>query len=125
MKPFDLEAAKAGAPVCTQDGRPVRILCWDLNSVFPIVAARESLYTPEEIVLRYTREGVSGPGQDSQDNLCMSPVKTQVWVNAYKDSDRAGGGVWFGSTYHTEDQAKSSICPLAVYLGTHMLEWED
>lgn len=29
MKPFDLEAAKNGAPVCTRDGRKARIVCFD------------------------------------------------------------------------------------------------
>lgn len=29
---FDLEAARAGAPVCTREGKPVRILCSDMNS---------------------------------------------------------------------------------------------
>lgn len=29
MKGFNLEAAKAGKPVCTRDGRRVRILCFD------------------------------------------------------------------------------------------------
>lgn len=29
MKPFDLELAKAGHPVQTRDGRPVRIICYD------------------------------------------------------------------------------------------------
>lgn len=29
MKPFDIELAKQGKPVCTRDGRPVKILCYD------------------------------------------------------------------------------------------------
>ena len=29
MKPFNLEEAKAGKPVCTRDGRDVRIVCFD------------------------------------------------------------------------------------------------
>lgn len=31
MKNFDLEAAKAGAPVCTRSGKPARIVCWDMK----------------------------------------------------------------------------------------------
>lgn len=31
MREFDLEAAKAGAPVCTRSGKPVRIICWDMK----------------------------------------------------------------------------------------------
>lgn len=40
MKPFDLELAKQGKPVCTRDGRAVRILCYDFISVedTPIIA---------------------------------------------------------------------------------------
>lgn len=28
-KPFDLEQAKAGKPVCTRDGHKARIICFD------------------------------------------------------------------------------------------------
>lgn len=39
LKPFDLEAAKAGKPVCTRDGRKARIVCFDVKgSARPIVA---------------------------------------------------------------------------------------
>lgn len=39
MKPFDLEEAKKGAPVCTRDGHSARIICWDVkDSTYPIIA---------------------------------------------------------------------------------------
>lgn len=38
LKPFDLEAAKAGKPVCTRDGRKARIICFDAKCNKPIVA---------------------------------------------------------------------------------------
>lgn len=37
MKPFNLEEAKAGKPVCTLDGKDVRIICFDAAGDFPIV----------------------------------------------------------------------------------------
>ena len=38
MKPFNLEAAKKGAPVCTREGKPVRILCFDrIGDTYPII----------------------------------------------------------------------------------------
>lgn len=37
LKPFSLEAAKAGKPVCTRDGRKARIICFD-SKWRPIVA---------------------------------------------------------------------------------------
>ena len=41
MKPFDLAAAKAGAPVCTGNGEKVRIICFDrISRAFPILALR-------------------------------------------------------------------------------------
>ena len=48
MKDFDLNAAKAGAAVCTRDGRSARIICTDcrgVNSVLALVdyGASESL----------------------------------------------------------------------------------
>lgn len=44
MKPFDLEATKKGARVCTRDGQKARILCYDSGGVgynevpMPIIA---------------------------------------------------------------------------------------
>lgn len=39
MKPFDIELAKAGHPVCTRSGNPVRIVCFDKkNTKYPIMA---------------------------------------------------------------------------------------
>lgn len=38
FKPFDLEASKAGAPVMTRDGRPARILAFDVKSEkYPVI----------------------------------------------------------------------------------------
>ena len=39
IKPFDLEAAKKGAKVCTRGGFPVRILAYDLHNLKCICAA--------------------------------------------------------------------------------------
>lgn len=38
MKNFDLAAAKAGAPVCTRDGRSARIICTDCRGVDSVLA---------------------------------------------------------------------------------------
>lgn len=39
MKPFNLEEAKAGKPVCTRDGRRVEIIFFENpNNVYPILA---------------------------------------------------------------------------------------
>lgn len=41
LKPFSLEAAKAGKPVCTRDGHKARIICFDRKDNTPIVALIE------------------------------------------------------------------------------------
>lgn len=43
-KPFDLEQAKAGKPVCTRDGRKARIICFNAKTLcdYPIIALVEN-----------------------------------------------------------------------------------
>lgn len=39
MKPFNLEEAKAGKPVCTRDGKRVEIISFtNSSSIYPILA---------------------------------------------------------------------------------------
>lgn len=57
MKNFDLEAAKAGAAVCTNLFEPVRILCFDRkSSLFPIVALINKTGGSESFAT-FTKEG--------------------------------------------------------------------
>lgn len=57
MKPFNLEEAKAGKPVCTRDGRTVEIISFgNPNSDYPILA-RVFSYNNNYIDLRYNQEG--------------------------------------------------------------------
>lgn len=56
MKDFDLEAAKRGAAVCTRDGKPVRILCFNrAGSMYPIIALRT--IGESEAFSSYTEDG--------------------------------------------------------------------
>lgn len=50
MKPFDLEAAKRGAAVCTRGGRAARIICFDLKSDHSVIARVPSAPDEEDIV---------------------------------------------------------------------------
>lgn len=38
LKPFDLQKAREGKPVCTRDGAKARIICFDAKSDAPIIA---------------------------------------------------------------------------------------
>lgn len=118
MKPFDLEAAKAGRPVCTRDGRKARIICFDLNNKnFPIVAIINC--DTEENAYQYDIDGVCDE-HDNNLNLMMSPEKKEGWVNLCKNNygDTLAVGV-----FPNREEAVSN-CPPS-YLCTIKIEWEE
>lgn len=86
FKPFDLEAAKAGAPVMTRDGRPVRILAFDVEgAIYPVVAAVKTLDGKREAIQMYTESGEYSYVVAKHDyDLVMAPVKHRAWVNVHK-----------------------------------------
>lgn len=59
QKQFDLEAAKAGKPVCTRNGKKVRIVCFDRKgAIFPILALIQWYDDVEkEDICGYTLDG--------------------------------------------------------------------
>ena len=58
MKPFNLDLAKAGHPVCTVDGRKARIVCFDRKIAdYPLVVLIETRNGVEETICTYTEEG--------------------------------------------------------------------
>ena len=78
MKPFNLEAAKAGAPVCTRDGRAVRFLCFDReNDRYPIVGLIRNLSNSYEDVVCWSTKG-------HYVDLLMASIKREGWIRVYK-----------------------------------------
>lgn len=115
MKPFNLEAAKAGKPVVTRDGNPARIICFDANRRFPLIALVASPQV--EGIYTYTEGGrYSSGGRDSSYDLWMKEDVTRTkWVTLIKqplqpvcalvglsdskeDAENAGG--WFLHSVH-------------------------
>ena len=86
FKPFDLEAAKAGAKVVTEDGCPVRILCFDMKNPngFELVG----LVTTDrgiEQAFTWNKDGRVGCFMsDYAKDLRMAPEKREGWVVVYK-----------------------------------------
>lgn len=115
MKPFDLEAAKAGKPVCTRDGRKARILCFNFkHEIFKIVAA-VSLDENTEYIESFTNDGKYNTDSNESDlDLMMVGEKKQGWINIYRDR-----------IYDTCEAAKKAIYPDAGYIKTCLIEWED
>lgn len=84
LKPFDLEKAKAGKPVCTRDGRKARIICFDAEGNKPLIVL--SKINGQEVILRYTEKGQSDNFHSPtprEDDLMMLPEKKERWVNVF------------------------------------------
>lgn len=82
MKPFNLEAALAGEPVVTRDGRDVTNLAY-----FPNVCSEHKIAgVLEECIETFTEEGFFLDfNEESESDLFMKPKKRTVWVNLYID----------------------------------------
>ena len=125
LAPFDLQAAKAGKPVCTRDGRKARIVCFDYNGEtgdYPIVAlvSYNKGNNCYERILKYTSDGLFNKYGDYEhdDDLMMLPEKKEGWVNVYK------GGLLDTKSYPTKKEAFDKACPEG-YVDTVKIEWEE
>ena len=111
LKPFDLEKAKEGKPVCTRDGRKARIISCSLrNKNFPIAAIVED---EEENVYQFEANGVCDEHDENLD-LMMLPEKRNGWVNVYKDS-----------IYDTKEEALAGKSEIRGYIDTIKVSWEE
>ena len=126
MKPFDLEAAKAGKPVCTRDGRKARIISFDRKFLFkgvsyPIIALVEDT-AKEETVYGYNEKGKVMIEDDAtyKDDLMRLPQKKEGWINLCKNNH---GDTSVVGVFPNREEAVSN-CPPS-YLGTIKIEWEE
>ena len=120
LKPFDLQKAKAGKPVCTRDGRKARIICFDRrlfykNVSYPILTLVERS-DGEDDVCGYNEKGkvLIEDGAEYKDDLMMLPEKKEGWVNVYKER-----------CYETREEAIRHIAPGTKYVDTIRVEWEE
>ncbi|MCR5697733.1 MAG: hypothetical protein K6G73_12240 [Marinilabiliaceae bacterium] len=124
QKPFDIKAAQAGAIVETREGNSVRILCYDMNDSYPIVALTS--YGDCEAVRTYPLNGkYNGMPDYSEDLVIVEEIEEpERWadnkyfrgegyalsldhVNHYEDLRLNIG--FNCSLFATEKQAKSAI----------------
>ena len=123
LKPFDIQKAKAGKPVCTRDGRKARIICFDLkNDEYPIVAAvgNDCFENP----FCYTENGKLTNGIESDKDLMMLPEKKGGWINIIKTED---GGYCCKGEVHSDynDAFIENINVLDNRGITVKIEWEE
>lgn len=124
LKKFDLEAAKAGKPVCTRDGRKARIISFDRHGEdCPIIALVVDSKNAEcEEVIDYTLDGICNENiiNHNKYDLMMLTRKKEGWVNIYKDFEDTVCCV-----YPTEKEALEDGETEKDYITTIKIEWEE
>ena len=133
LKPFDIQKAREGKPVCTRDGHKARIICFDYNGEtgdYPIVALvhynkGNKCY---ERVLKYTSDGMFNKYGDCRhdDDLMMLPEKKEGWVNVYRDCDGANM-TKDDNIYSSKEAAIASAHFIDgnSYVATTIIRWEE
>lgn len=114
LKPFDIQKAREGKPVCTRDGRKARIICFDRVGDFPIVALTDDRDYKEEGVNLYD---INGKGSNECFDLMMLPEKKEGWVNIYA----------LNTCYSSKEEAEANIDQdyEHEYVRTVKIEWEE
>ena len=117
LKPFNLEAARSGKPVCTRDGRNVRIIAFDAKrkdkkNIIALVPSKD--YPGFEDLIAYHNNGNYYGEHENDGDLMMLPEKKEGWVNVYKDS-----------IYDSEDGALMCRAEREDLIGTIKIEWEE
>lgn len=129
MKEFDLNKAKAGAPVCTREGKPARIIFWDAKGIandggqYPIVALIEE--DGVEYPQSFTIDGRVYYEREDPDDLVSAITKHEGWINVYRPSNE-GKYIVSGVAYETESEAKEAVLNKKMtYITTIKIEWEE
>lgn len=73
-RPFDLEAARAGAPYSQSDGDAAEILKWDMKGKYPLMGCGVRRNASDEVAVRWYANGTVEIGFDSEFNLVMLPL---------------------------------------------------
>lgn len=111
MKPFDIELARKGHPICTRDGRKAIFLTTLSNKNFPVVAIVSC--GQEENVYQYDINGVCDEHDNNLD-LMMLPEKKEGWI-VVRRSD----------IYENEEQAREALLNSHTAMMVSKITWEE
>ena len=99
MKPFNLEAAKAGAPIVTRNGRPAKFIA-HVAEAHP--SQRLLVLIDGAVHLKFESGKHASSSNLVYDNdLFMALIKRTVWVNVYG----YGGATWHNTEKDADDNA--------------------
>ena len=126
LKPFDIQKAREGKPVCTRDGRKARIVCFDAKGDQPIIALVEAKGNKDALIEKVERYFINGHSvfevRETNDDLMMLPEKKEGWVNIYNN----GGTYYSKYIYKTEKEATGQADTIYPnHVATVKIEWEE
>lgn len=114
MNFFDLEAAKAGHPICTETGLCAEILDFNSNdSTHPMKVKLFSEHTNDYKIKYYKRDGTCSIGETPR--LYMKSLSGEGWINIY---DSEYGFITGKRIWSSEKRAKENIIPNNNYVKT-------
>ena len=117
LKPFDIQKAREGKPVCTRDGKKARIICFDAKrkdkkSIIALVPSRD--YPGFEDLIAYPNNGNYHGGHENDGDLMMLPEKRSGWAKIRKDIN----------LYNTKEEADRKMIGNDDYV-TAKVFWEE
>lgn len=113
LKPFDIQKAREGKPVCTRDGRKARIICFDAKCDLPIIALATET-GGNETLIRYNSNGRFTNLNETGFDLMMLPEKKEGWAKIRKDIN----------LYDTKEEADRKMIGNDEYV-TAKVYWEE
>ena len=129
MKAFNLNEAKAGKAVCTREGMPARIVCWDLkfgkDNKYTLLALIED-EDGDEMPMSYTSKGrlINNETKNKRD-LMMGAEKREGWVNIYAGSYVDSNlNRYFSGIFSTKEEAQKYITGHNI-VDCVKIEWEE
>lgn len=121
MKQFSVKdyLANPSRKVVTRDGRPVRIVCTDAMSEYPIIALARQCENTENMC-NFTKDGTYVKGEENPFDLFFSTTKHEGWANIYRINDVTETG----TIYATKEEALANALGTN-YIDTVHIEWEE
>ena len=132
LKPFDIQKAREGKPVCTRDGRNARIICFDAKrkdekNIIALVPSKD--YPGFEDLISYPNNGNYYGGHENDGDLMMLPEKKEGWVNIYKSDN---GTYYTGAIFYEKNDALVNTAEIEITTGiprdcidTINISWEE
>lgn len=124
MKPFNLEEAIAGKPVCDKMGYNVRIICDNKKDPYGyFIVALHLKDRDNELMISHKRDGKMTDSGTSPYDLFMKSEKKEGWINIYKDSN----GTYKNSIliHSSKEDAIKERYLIDNYIDTVKIEWEE